>query len=114
MKQRILALAAAAALLVGCAGAPASSGAAPTAAPTASPTPAPTAAPEPQQTVNPLTGIDTGLEYANHRPVAVTLRTGEGVAPYWGISSADLVIAGLSEGYDPMLVAVFARVEEVG
>ena len=114
MKQRILTLAAAAALLVGCAGAPASSGAAPTAAPTASPTPAPTATPEPQQTVNPLTGIDTGPEYANHRPVAVTLRTGEGVTPYWGISSADLVIAGLSEGYDPMLVAVFARVEEVG
>lgn len=114
MKQRILALLAAAALLAGCAGAPASSDAAPTAAPTATPAPTPTATPVPQQTVNPLTGVDTGLEYANHRPLAVTLRTGEGVTPYWGISSADLVIAGVSEGYDPMLVAVFPRAEDIG
>ena len=105
---RTIALALALALLAGCS-LPASSQPAPTAEPaphgrTHPPSPPPT----PAVTTNPLTGETTGQDYTNQRPVAVTLRTADGATPYWGLSAADLVIEGVSEGYDPMMVAVFA------
>ena len=37
-----------------------------------------------------------------------------GAAPYWGLSAADLVIEGVSEGYDPAMVAVFAKADGLG
>ncbi len=109
---RTIALALALALLAGCS-LPASSQPTPTAepAPTAEPTPEPT--PAPAVTTNPLTGETTGQDYTNQRPVAVTLRTADGATPYWGLSAADLVIEGVSEGYDPMMVAVFARAADL-
>ena len=111
---RIAALALAVSLLAGCSLPGAGQGQpAPTQppAPTAEPTPEPT--PEPAVTTNPLTGETTGEDYTNQRPVAVTLRTADGATPYWGLSAADLVIEGVSEGYDPMLVAVFARAADL-
>ena len=118
MKLRIRLAAAllAAALLAGCslpgAGTAPAASPAPTAAPTPPPTPEPT--PTPAVTTNPLTGEETGEDYTNRRPVAVALRSGEGAAPYWGLSAADLVIEGVSEGYDPAMVAVFARAAGLG
>ena len=61
-------------LLAGCA--PAEGAAAATAQPTAEPTEAPTPTPEPE--ANPLTG-EQG-DYTNQRPVAVSIRTGDGRA----------------------------------
>lgn len=76
----------------------------PTAAPTAEPTPTP----EPVNNTNPLTGLTTDTDYNNQRPVAVTLRNGEGSTPQWGVGKADLLVEGVSEGYDTTLTAVFA------
>ena len=118
MKLRIRLAAAllAAALLAGCslpgAGTAPAASPAPTAAPTPPPTPEPT--PTPAVTTNPLTGEETGEDYTNRRPVAVALRSGEGAAPYWGLSAADLVIEGVSEGYDPAMAAVFAKADGLG
>ena len=118
MKLRIRLAAAllAAALLAGCslpgAGTAPAASPAPTAAPTPPPTPEPTQTPA--VTTNPLTGEETGEDYTNRRPVAVALRSGEGAAPYWGLSAADLVIEGVSEGYDPAMVAVFAKADGLG
>lgn len=73
-------------LLAGCA--PAEGAAAATAQPTAEPTEAPTPTPEPE--MNPLTG-EQG-DYTNQRPVAVSIRTGDGSTPQWGIAAADVLI----------------------
>ncbi len=75
-----------------------------TAAPTAEPTPTPA----PVNNTNPLTGQTTETDYNNQRPVAVTLRSGDGSTPQWGIGKADLLVEGVSEGYDTSLTAVFA------
>lgn len=114
MKKRIrlAALALAAVLLAGCQAPGPDVQATP--APTAAPTPTPEPTPEPAQTINPLTGEQTETNYAGRRPVAVTLRSGEGTAPYWGIASADVVIEGISEGYDPTVVALYATVDGLG
>lgn len=79
-------------------------------APTAAPTPEPTPTPEPVPVnhVNPLTGETTEADYNNQRPVAVTLRSGDGSTPQWGIGRADLLVEGVSQGYDTNLTAVFA------
>lgn len=79
----------------------------PTPTPTASPTPTPS--PTPQPIANPLTGV-TG-NYAEKRPVAVTLRTGEGTAPLWGISRADVLVQGVTEGYTAGMMALFSDPE---
>lgn len=79
-------------LLAGCA--PAEGTAAATAQPTAEPTEAPTPTPEPE--MNPLTG-EQG-DYTNQRPVAVSIRTGDGSTPQWGIAAADVLIEGVTEG----------------
>lgn len=79
-----------------------------TAAPTAEPTAEPTPTPAPANHTNPLTGQTTEADYNNQRPVAVTLRSGEGATPQWGIGRADLLVEGVSEGYDTSLTAVFA------
>lgn len=76
-----------------------------TAEPTAEPTATPVA---PVNNTNPLTGQTTETDYNNQRPVAVTLRTGDGSTPQWGIGKADLLVEGVSEGYDTSLTAVFA------
>lgn len=84
----------------------------PTAAPTAEPTPTPV--PTPVNTTNPLTGQTTDTDYNDQRPVAVTLRNGEGATPQWGIGKADLLVEGVSEGYDTTMTAVFATRADIG
>lgn len=81
----------------------------PTAAPTAEPTPTPA----PANNTNPLTGQTTETDYNNQRPVAVTLRNGEGSTPQWGVGKADLLVEGVSEGYDTTLTAVFATRNDI-
>lgn len=110
--KRLLAALLAAALLLGltaCGGI--TGGAEPTATPvpTAEPTPEPTATPAPVN--DPLTGAQG--DYANKRPVAVTLRTGDGVTPYWGVAGADVLIEAVTEGYTAGMTAVFSNVDEV-
>lgn len=63
-------------------------------APTAEPTEAPTPTPEPE--MNPLTGEQGN--YTNQRPVAVSIRTGDGSTPQWGIAAADVLVEGVTEG----------------
>ena len=94
-------------LLAGCA--PAEGAAVATAQPTAEPTEAPTPTPEPE--MNPLTG-EQG-DYTNQRPVAVSIRTGDGSTPQWGIAAADVLIEGVTEGKTAGLTAVFASVDSV-
>ena len=94
-------------LLAGCA--PAEGTAVATAQPTAEPTEAPTPTPEPE--MNPLTG-EQG-DYTNQRPVAVSIRTGDGSTPQWGIAAADVLIEGVTEGKTAGLTAVFASVDSV-
>ena len=94
-------------LLAGCA--PAEGTAVATAQPTAEPTEAPTPTPEPE--ANPLTG-EQG-DYTNQRPVAVSIRTGDGSTPQWGIAAADVLIEGVTEGKTAGLTAVFASVDSV-
>ena len=91
--QKLAAVLLAAALLAGCAAAGTSSAApAPSPTPTATPTPTPTPTPaEPALNFNPLTGI-ADADYANCRPVAVTLRTIYGAQPQWGVASADVLM----------------------
>lgn len=80
-----------------------------TAAPTAEPTPTPA----PANNTNPLTGQTTDTDYNNQRPVAVVLRSGDGSTPQWGIGKADLLVEGVSEGYDTSLTAIFATRTEI-
>lgn len=110
--KRLQALCMAAALLLGfclagCGGTPGT--------PTVSkPTPVPTAepTPTPQPLANPLTGLADG-DYADARPVAVSLRTLDGAVPYWGISAADVIVEGVSEGTTAGMLAIFPRAEVI-
>lgn len=97
------------ALLAGCSQ-PESSVPETTAQPTAEPTAAPTPEPEPEK--NPLTGQDDA-DYTNQRPVAVSIRTGEGSTPQWGIAAADVLIEAVTEGRTAGLTAVFASADNV-
>lgn len=112
MKRSIQALGMAAALLAalllgGCAPGGASSGEpAPTAEPTAEPTP------EAEPVPNPLTGV-ADADYTNRRPVAVTLRTLDGAAPQWGLSNADVLVEGVTEGTTASLMALFSNVDAI-
>ena len=85
----------------------------PTQTPAASPTAEPTPTPAPANNTNPLTGETTETDYNNQRPVAVTMRNGEGSTPQWGVSKADLLVEGVSEGYDTTLTAVFATRNDI-
>ena len=85
----------------------------PTQTPAASPTAEPTPTPAPANNTTPLTGETTETDYNNQRPVAVTLRNGEGSTPQWGVSKADLLVEGVSEGYDTTLTAVFATRNDI-
>ncbi len=85
----------------------------PTQTPAASPTAEPTPTPAPANNTNPLTGETTETDYNNQRPVAVTLRNGEGSTPQWGVSKANLLVEGVSEGYDTTLTAVFATRNDI-
>ena len=108
--QALTALVLAAALLAGCArgtGTPQ-----PTATPTATPTAEPTPTPTPAPVNNPLTG-EQGEGYANQRPVAVSIRTGDGALPQWGVAGADVLIEAVTEGKTAGLTAVFARACDV-
>lgn len=84
----------------------------PTAIPTAAPTPEPTPIPTLQPAFNPLTGA-ADADYSGLRPIAVTLRTGEQAGPYWGIADADVVVAGVSEGFYAMLTALYATADQM-
>ena len=77
-----------------------------TAAPSAEPTPAA------EPVSNPLTGV-ADADYTNRRPVAVTLRTLEGAAPQWGLSSADVLVEGVSEGTTASLMALYSSVDNI-
>lgn len=100
----------AALLLGGCTGQPASGG---EASQSAAATPAPTPTPTPAQPVaNPLTGV-ADADYTNRRPVAVTLRTLTGAAPQWGLSSADVLVEGVTEGTTASLMALYANVDAI-
>ena len=92
--------------LAGCAG---GADPQPTAPPSAAPTA--TATPTPEPTTNPLTGQDSAA--GGLRPVAVTLRTGEGSTPQWGVASADVLIEGVSEGSTAGLTAVFSHPDQI-
>ena len=61
---------------------------------------------------NPLTGV-ADADYTNRRPVAVTLRTLEGAAPQWGLSSADVLVEGVSEGTTASLMALYSSVDNI-
>ena len=113
--QKLAAVLLAAALLAGCGAAGTSSAApAPTATPTATPTPTPTPTPaEPALNFNPLTGI-ADADYANCRPVAVTLRTIYGAQPQWGVASADVLMQGTVVGTTPAMLALYGKVDEIG
>lgn len=76
------------------------------AAATAEPTPP--AEPVP----NPLTGADDA-DYTNRRPVAVTLRTLDGAAPQWGLSTADVLVEGVTEGTTASLMAIFSNADAI-
>lgn len=108
MKRSIQALGMAAALLAalllgGCApGGASSSEPAPTAEPT----------PEAEPVPNPLTGV-ADADYTNRRPVAVTLRTLDGAAPQWGLSNADVLVEGVTEGTTASLMALFSNVDAI-
>lgn len=112
MKRSIQALGMAAALLAalllgGCAPGGTSSGEpTPTAEPTAEPTP------EAEPVPNPLTGV-ADADYTNRRPVAVTLRTLDGAAPQWGLSTADVLVEGVIEGTTASLMALFSNVDAI-
>ena len=71
-------------------------------------TPAPQADPVP----NPLTGVADG-DYTNVRPVAVTLRTLEGAAPHWGLSTADVLVEGVTEGTTASLMAIYSKADNI-
>ena len=71
-----------------------------------------TAAPTPTLSVNPLTGLDDG-NYANKRPVAVTLRTLYGAQPQWGVAAADVLVEGVTEGGTASLMALYADVDSI-
>ena len=107
--QALTAAALAALLLAGCAGEPSSSAAAePTPTPTVEPTPEPT----PALTLDPLTGKERD-DCGGQRPVAVSIRTGDGAAPQWGISRAGLIIEGVTEGRTAGMTAVFSCASDV-
>ena len=74
----------------------------------------PTAEPTPQAepVPNPLTGV-ADADYTNCRPVAVTLRTLDGAMPQWGLSSADVLVEGVSEGTTASLMALYANVDNI-
>lgn len=116
MKIRIQAAAAvlAAVLLAGCTLPGGAESTAPTPTPEATATPEPTPTPPPADNTDPLTGQTTEVNYAGQRPVAVTLRSGSGAAPLWGVSRADLLIEGIASGYDTNLTAVFATRDAIG
>ena len=76
------------------------------AAATAEPTPP--AEPVP----NPLTGA-ADADYTNRRPVAVTLRTLDGAAPQWGLSTADVLVEGVTEGTTASLMAIFSNADAI-
>lgn len=78
------------------------------AAPTAAPTATPVADPVP----NPLTGL-ADADYTNRRPVAVTLRTLDGAAPQWGLSGADVLVEGVSEGTTAGMMALYANADSI-
>ncbi|MDD4850558.1 MAG: DUF3048 C-terminal domain-containing protein [Gemmiger sp.] len=97
--------------LAGCAKQPAAS-TPPSATPTQTEAP-PTPTPEPTKTPsgNPLTGGEG--DFTGQRPVAVQLRTGDGVAPQWGISRADVLIEGVTEGKNAALMAIFPSADAI-
>ena len=45
--------------------------------------------------------------------MAVSIRTGDGSTPQWGIAAADVLIEGVTEGKTAGLTAVFASVDSV-
>lgn len=73
---------------------------------TAEPTPAAEPAP------NPLTGA-ADADYTNRRPVAVTLRTLDGAQPQWGLSTADVLVEGVTEGTTASLMAIYANADSI-
>ena len=82
--------------------------------PTAAPTPTPEPTPTPTPGVNPLTGqADPEGALNGKRPVAVQIRTGDGTLPQWGIASADVIIEGVTEGYNAGMMAIFASADRI-
>lgn len=77
---------------------------------TAEPTPEPT--PEPTLVPNPLTGA-ADADYTNQRPVAITLRNTAGSTPQWGISAADVLVEGVTEGTTPSLMALYGNANAI-
>ena len=113
MRRNLQALGLAAALLAalllgGCTGQTASGSEMPDATVT-EPTPTPTPA---EPVPNPLTGV-ADADYTGRRPVAVTLRTLAGAAPQWGLSSADVLVEGVTEGTTASLMALYANVDAI-
>ena len=80
----------------------------------ATPSPAATAEPTlvPAPAGNPLTGLEDG-DYTGKRPVAVTLRTLDGAQPQWGVTAADVLVEGVTEGNTAGLMALYADVDRI-
>lgn len=113
MRRNLQALGLAAALLAalllgGCAGQQAPGSETPETA-VSEPTPTPTPA---EPVPNPLTGV-ADADYTGRRPVAVTLRTLAGAAPHWGLSGADVLVEGVTEGTTASLMALYANVDAI-
>ena len=116
MRKTLQALGLAAALLAalllgGCTGELAASGSETGSSASAQPSPTPTPTPA-EPTPNPLTGV-ADADYTGRRPVAVTLRTLAGAAPHWGLSSADVLVEGVTEGTTASLMALYANVDAI-
>lgn len=78
----------------------------------AAPTATPTATPQADPVPNPLTGV-ADADYTNRRPVAVTLRTLSGATPHWGLSGADVLVEGVSEGTTAGMMALYANADAI-
>ena len=78
----------------------------------AAPTTTPTATPQADPVPNPLTGV-ADADYTNRRPVAVTLRTLSGATPHWGLSGADVLVEGVSEGTTAGMMALYANADAI-
>lgn len=81
----------------------------PDAIPKPAPAPEPEPEPEPAGPLNPLTGLENGIDQqtAERIPVAVMVSNSYNSLPQWGISQADILIEMIAEGRITRFLALF-------
>lgn len=81
----------------------------PDAIPKPAPEPEPEPEPEPAGPLNPLTGLEDGIDQqtADRIPVAVMVSNSYNSLPQWGISQADILIEMIAEGRITRFLALF-------